>query len=299
MNLRIRLFAKLLRFVFDRFVLTRIGYEVDGCPQEFKDEERTIPTADGPVRALFHWPARHDGTLPVLVNIHGGGFVFGLPEHDAVFCRRIAANVQCLVVNLDYARSPEHPFPKALHQCWGAVTWLADNAATLGIDTGRIAVGGHSAGGNLTAGVAAMAKDRGYPKLCLQILDYPFVDAHTSPQQKIARTGKPLLTPKLMELFNTCYLHDANLSSSPQVSPLLTPAEELAGQAPALVITAEYDRLRDEADAYAGKLKQAGVPVRHQVFQGVDHAFTHIGPKSPADSAWRLMEECLRQSFST
>lgn len=289
--------AKALRFFFNRIVLRKIGYEVD-APLEFRDEERMIPTSEGPVRALFHWPAKHDGLLPVFVNIHGGGFLFGLPEHDAVFCRRVAANLQCLVVNLDYAKSPENLFPKALHQCYAAVSWLADNAAEIGIDAARIAIGGHSAGGNLTAGVAAMAKAKGHPKLCLQILDFPFMDACTDPAQKRARIAKPLLTPGLMGFFNACYLSEAGQSSLPQVSPLFATVTDLAGQAPALVITAEYDVLRDEGDQYAKKLKQAGVSVRHEVFPGTDHDFIHIGPKASADEAWKLMEEELRQSFS-
>jgi acetyl esterase len=297
MKFSARLKAKALRFFFNRIVLRKVGYEVD-APLEFRDEERMLPTAEGSVRALFHWPAKHEGLLPVFVNIHGGGFLFGLPEHDAVFCRRVAANLQCLVVNLDYAKSPEHPFPKALHQCYGAVSWLAENAASIGIDGARIAVGGHSAGGNLTAGVAAMAKTKGFPKFCLQILDFPFLDGLTDPAQKYARIAKPLLTPGLMSFFNACYLPNAEQFSLPQVSPLLTAVADLAGQAPALVITAEYDVLRDEGDQYADKLKQAGISVRHEVFPGTDHDFIHIGPKESADAAWRLMEECLRQSFS-
>ncbi|MDZ4252477.1 MAG: alpha/beta hydrolase fold domain-containing protein [Sulfuritalea sp.] len=189
--------AKAVRFVFDHFILTKIGYPVDGLG-ESRDEERILPTAAGPVRALIHRPAKGEGALPVFVNIHGGGFVFGLPEHDAVFCRR---------------------------------------------------------------------------------------------------TAKPLLTPGLMNLFNDCYLPRPALATDPRVSPLLAPLESLRGLPPALVITAEYDVLRDEGDAYAARLMEAGVAVRHEVYPGADHAFSHIGPKAPADAAWVLMEDCLRQAF--
>jgi len=289
--------AKAVRFVFDHFILTKIGYPVDGLG-ESRDEERILPTTAGPVRALIHRPAKGEGAaLPVFVNIHGGGFVFGLPEHDAVFCRRIAARVGCVVVNLDYARAPEHPFPVAPDQCYAAVDWLAEHAAELGIDAGRIAVGGHSAGGNLTAHVVAEAKARGGPKICLQILDYPYTDAATPTTAKQARIAKPLLTPGLMNLFNDCYLPRPAQATNPRVSPLLAPLESLRGLPPALVITAEYDVLRDEGDAYAARLMEAGVAVRHEVYPGADHAFTHIGPKAPADAAWALMEDCLRQAF--
>ncbi|MBI5899995.1 MAG: alpha/beta hydrolase [Rhodocyclales bacterium] len=287
--------ARAVRFVFDRFILPRIGYDVDGLG-ETCDEERILPTATGPVRALIHRPGRDSGPLPLFVNIHGGGFVFGLPEHDAVFCRRIAARVGCVVANLDYARAPEHPFPVAPDQCYAAVAWLAEHAAELGIDASRIAVGGHSAGGNLTAYVVAQAKARGGPDIRFQVLDYPFTDARTDPAAKRVRTDKPLLKPGLMNLFNACYV-PPELAGDPRVSPLFAPLDELRGQPPALVITAEYDALRDEGDAYAARLREAGVPVRHEVFPGVDHVFTHVGPKAQADAAWALMEDCLRQAF--
>lgn len=288
--------AKLIRFVFDRFILPKIGYPVDGLG-ETRDEERTAATAAGPVRMLIHRPAHVERALPVFVNIHGGGFVFGRPEHDAVFCRRIAARVGCVVVNLDYARAPEHPFPTAPEQCYAAVAWIAEHGAELGVDPTRIAIGGHSAGGNITAFIAAQAKTRGGPKICFQILDYPYVDARTDPALKHKRIKKPLLTPGLMKLFNACYLVRPEQAGDVRVSPLYAPLEDLRGQPPALVITAENDVLRDEGDAYAARLKEAGVEVRHQVFPGVDHVFTHTGPKASADAAWALMEECLGKAF--
>lgn len=297
MNPGKRLFAKALRFFFDRFVLRKLGYELDPHVAG-PDEERHIPTAHGPVRVLFHWPEERRANMPLFVNIHGGGFLFGLPDHDAPFCRRIAQNLGCLVVNIHYHRAPEHPFPTAYQQCFEIVCWLAEHLGKEGIDTTRIAVGGHSAGGNLVAGVMAQAKAKGGPRFCLQILDYPFMDGHTDPAAKKARIDKPLITPGLASLFNGCYLRNPADALLPQVSPLFAPVETLRGQPPALVITAEYDLLRDEGDGYAEKLRQAGVPVRHEVFAGVDHAFTHTGPKVQADAAWRLMEESLRQAFS-
>jgi acetyl esterase len=291
-----RLFAKALRFFFDHFVLTKIGYAVDPFPAG-SDEERLIPTAHGAVRALFHWPRERGEKLPLFVHIHGGGFLFGRPDHDAVFCRRIAQKVGCLVVNLDYWRTPEHQFPTAYHQCYEAMVWLADNAAELGIDADRIAVGGHSAGGNLAAGVVAQAKEHDGPKPCLQILDYPFTDAYTDPHAKQARIAKPLISPGQAGLFNRLYVQDPAQARSPRVSPLFASIDSLRGQPPALVITAGNDLLRDEGDAYAAKLREAGVAVRHEMFPDVDHYFTHIGPKEPADAAWNLMEESLSEAF--
>jgi acetyl esterase len=283
-------------------VLRKAGYALDNVPAIFKDEERIVPTPQGDMRTLFHWPAKANGAgtpLPVLVMFHGGGFVFGLPEHEAAFCRRIAQNVGCVVINPDYVRSPEHPFPAAAHQCYELVAWVAREAAALGIDPARIAVGGHSAGGNLATVVAAQALAKGFPKICLQILDYPFLDAAMAPWKKPFPIPKPLITPELADLFNRCYMPKGANARDPLVSPVHSELAALSGHPPALVITAEHDLLRDEADKYAKMLQQAGVKVRHEVFAGVDHAFTHIGPKASADAAWGLMEECLLQSFSS
>lgn len=299
MNLKTRISAKLLRFFFDNVVLKKKNYPMETA-KRFQEEERRIATSEGQVRTLFHWPVETGEKrerLPVMVMIHGGGFVFGQPEHESEFCRRMAENVGCLVVNPDYARAPEHVFPKALHQCYELVSWLADHADTLGIDPARIAVGGHSAGGTLAAGVVAMAVKMGHPKICFQILDYPFLDAATPPGEKTFHIPKPLINPGLADLFNRCYLADGQNPRDPLASPLFAHPDSLKGHPPTLVITAEQDLLRDEADSYAAKLKAAGVDVHHEIFPGVDHAFTHIGPKRAADEAWRLMEQKLTAAF--
>ena len=301
MNFGIRLKAKALRFFFDRIVLRKPAYAIDNVPATFNDEERFVPTPQGNMRTLFHWPrnAKSTGTpIPAVVMFHGGGFVFGLPEHEADFCRRIAQNVGCVVINPDYVRSPEHPFPAAANQCYELVAWVAREAVALGIDPARIAVGGHSAGGNLATVVAAQSLTKGFPKICCQILDYPFLDGSTDPRDKPLPIPKPLITPELATLFNSCYMPEGTNARDSLLSPVYSELAALSEHPPALVITAEHDVLRDEADRYAKMLQQAGVEVRHEVFPGVDHAFTHTGPKSSADAAWFLMEEYLRQTFS-
>lgn len=300
MNWTTRLKAKALRFFFNNVVMRKPAYPIDGVPTTFNDEERIIPTPQGGVRTLFHWPSSAKdakSAIPAIVLIHGGGFVFGLPEHEAAFCRRLAENVGCLVINPDYVLSPEHPFPEAAHQCYELVAWVAREAKSLGIDPERIAIGGHSAGGNLATVVVAQSLTKGFPKLCYQIIDYPFLDGDTDPRDKPLPIPKPVITPELATLFNSCYMPKGTNTRDPLLSPVYADLASLSGHPPTLVITAEYDVLRAEADKYAEMLRKAGVKVQHEIFAGVDHAFTHNGPKDSADAAWKLMEECLREAF--
>ncbi|MBN1005622.1 alpha/beta hydrolase [Amphritea pacifica] len=301
MNWKIRFKAKALRFFIDRIVMRKPAYQIDGVPETAHDEELMIPTPQGETRTLFHWPAKArntDSPLPALVLIHGGGFVFGLPEHETPFCQRLANNTGCVVINPDYVLSPEYPFPHAIHQCYELVAWVAREATSMGIDPQRIAVGGHSAGGNLATGVAAQALARGFPNICFQILDYPFLDGSVDARNKPLPIPKPVITPELATLFNSCYMPEGTNLRDPLLSPVCAALDDLAGHPPALVITAENDVLREEADRYADMLRRAGVPVRHVVFPGVDHAFTHNGPKPSADAAWQLIEDYVRAAFA-
>lgn len=300
MNLKTYIKARALRFFFDRIVMRKPAYQIDGIPVATKDETLRIPTPQGVARALLHRPPQArpgEAGRPAVIMFHGGGFVFGLPEHEAPFCRRLANNLDCIVVNPEYVLSPEHPFPHAVRQCYEIVAWLAREAGRLGIDPQRIAVGGHSAGGNLATGVAAQALAKGFPKICFQVLDYPFLDATVAPEDKPSSIANPLIAPGLANLFNSCYMPAGTNLHDPLLSPVCSDKAALVGHPPALVITAEYDTLRAEADRYAGMLCEAGVAVRHEVVAGVDHAFTHNGPKEAADAAWQLIEQCLREAF--
>ena len=296
MNLLQSLKAKLLRALAKRmkgkFVYDAAQFPLRAVAEEF------IPTAWGPARALFYWPNTASAhPLPVYLNLHGGGFVAGVPEHDDSFCRRLAHNLGCLVVNLDYVLAPEHPFPAGLRQSVAVLEWLAEQAATLGIDPQRIAVGGHSAGGNLATGVANLARGHQRLKVVHQVIDYAALDVSQDPAFKLSSLDQPLLRPGLMRFFNSCYLSDPAQALDPLVSPLLATVGELRGMPPATLITAEYDVLRAEGEAYAEKLRQAGVPVTERMFAGCDHMFTHLGPDDSAEQAWQLMEDGLRGAF--
>lgn len=296
MNLLQTLKAKLLRALAKR-MKAKFVYDPARYPLRSVDEQY-IPTTWGAARALFYWPDVPSGErLPVYLNLHGGGFVAGVPEHDDSYCRRLAHNLGCLVVNLDYVLAPEHPFPAGLRQSFEVLEWLAEQGETLGIDPQRIAVGGHSAGGNLAAGLAILARGHQRLRLVHQIIDYAALDVSQAPELKRSTLDKPLLGPGLMRFFNRCYLSDPAQARDPLVSPLLAPVEALRGLPAATLITAEYDILRAEGEAYGEKLRQAGVAVNEKMFPGCDHMFTHLGPDVSADEAWQFIEDALRGAF--
>ena len=296
MNLLRTLKAKLLR-AFAKRMKAKFIYDATQYPLRAVDET-FIPTAWGPARALFYWPDTPSSEpMPVYLNLHGGGFVAGVPEHDDSYCRRLAHNLGCLVVNLDYVLAPEHPFPAGLRQSLEVLEWLAGQASVLGIDPQRIAIGGHSAGGNLTAGLARLTQGNPRLRVVHQIIDYAALDLSQAPELKLSSLAEPLLRPGLMHFFNSCYLSDPAQARDPLVSPLLASVDALRGLPPATVITAEYDILRAEGEAYAQKMREAGVAVNARMFPGCDHMFTHLGPDASADEAWQFIEEVLRGAF--
>jgi acetyl esterase len=213
--------------------------------------------------------------LPLLVFFHGGGWVVGdIATHDTV-CRHLANRAECAVVSVDYRLAPEHKFPAAVDDAYTATAWVAENAAALGVDAGRLAVGGDSAGGNLAAVVCLMARDRGAPRISYQLLVYPATDAAMR-HESIARFAEGhVLTRATMRWFYEQYLPSPEDAADWRVSPLV--AADLAGLPPAYVLTAGYDPLCDEGDAYAARLAAAGVPVEHRRFPGQIHGFTTNG----------------------
>ncbi|OUD03989.1 alpha/beta hydrolase [Streptomyces swartbergensis] len=262
-----------------------------------RTEVLRVATGAGPVNCTVYRPPAISGALaPVYVNFHGGGFVVGRPEQDDHICRYIAATAGCVVVNVDYAVAPQRQFPVPVTQAYDVTAWVSANGPACNWDGSRIAVGGHSAGANLTAAVCRMARDRGTFTPLLQIIDSAPLDQLADPSTKQSLIAKPLLTPQLMRVFTAAYVPDPADRDHPLVSPGL--ADDLAGLPPALVITAENDRLRDEGDAYAKALEAAGVPVTHRVFEGVDHYFTHTGPVPEGKEAIDLMATTLRNALS-
>jgi acetyl esterase len=230
------------------------------------------PGGDVPLRLYAN---EHGGLRPALVYFHGGGFVFGnLDTHDAV-CRALAKASGAVVISVDYRLAPEHKFPAAVDDSYAATVWVAANAEKLGIDARRIAVGGDSAGGNLATVIAMRCRDAGGPTLAAQVLIYPVTDVSTFETGSHRELGEGyFLTRAAMEWFTGHYLASADQKRHPEASPLLAP--NLRGLPPALVITAEFDPLRDEGEAYAQRLQQAGVPVTVSRYPGMIHGFVSM-----------------------
>ncbi|MFA5122183.1 alpha/beta hydrolase [Zavarzinia sp.] len=239
-----------------------------------KVEDRTIPGPGGDLPIRIYTPvAAPAGPLPVLVFFHGGGFVIGsLDTHDAP-CRLLANEARCLVVSVDYRLAPEHRFPAAVDDCLAAVNWVAGHFAEIGADPMRIAVGGDSAGGNLSAVVAQMTRDAGSPKLAFQLLIYPATDALHEGLSRKANAEGYMLDQDLMQWFFNQYVGHLGLEdlTDPRFSPLRH--KDLSKLAPAHVIVAGFDPLRDEGLAYADALRAAGVPVTTAEYPGLIHGF--------------------------
>ncbi|HEV8584679.1 MAG TPA: alpha/beta hydrolase [Methylomirabilota bacterium] len=234
--------------------------------------------------------------LPVYVYFHGGGWVIGdLETHDVV-CRQITAESGVCVISVDYRLAPEHKFPASVDDAWAATRWIAAHAADLGVDGAKVAVGGDSAGGNLAAVVALLARDGGSPPIALQVLIYPVTDLSAESQSYTDLADGYMLTRDSMRWFKAQYLTKEEDAADWRVSPLRAPS--LAGVAPALVITAGYDPLRDEGEAYARRLREAGVGVDAVCFGGMIHGFVPMGRL--IDTAFRgvtLIAGSLRQAL--
>jgi acetyl esterase len=231
--------------------------------------------ADIPLRARHYAPAELGRPAPLLVFFHGGGFVFGdLDTHDGV-CRMLCRHAGAHVLAIDYRLAPEHPFPAAVEDARAALRWACANASDLGADPRRIGVGGDSAGGNLAAVVAQLAARDGGPAPVLQLLIYPVTD-FTSRRRSRELFGEGFfLTNASLDWFDTNYLGATRAQASdPRASPLL--AEDLSGLAPALVVTAAFDPLRDEGEDYARALQAAGTPATLRRFPGFIHAFVSV-----------------------
>lgn len=264
---------------------------------EVKDLVMKGPAGDIPLR-LYRGSALQPGKpQPVLVYYHGGGWVIGgLDSHDGV-CRDLANGANCTVISVDYRMGPEHKFPAAVDDSIAALEWIAANAKDLGIDPGRLAVGGDSAGGNLSAVVSIHARDNGGPKIAFQMLVYPACDMTTDKGSIVEFAEQLPLTRATMDWFMDLYLADKKDAEDWRASP--AKAKSLKGLPPAYVMTAGMDPLRDEGEAYAKALAAAGVPVEAKRFDGQIHGFITMGKfVQDAHVAAREMSRVLKAAFA-
>jgi acetyl esterase len=233
-------------------------------------QDRTVPGPAGEIPVRVYTPAG-EGPFPVVVYFHGGGWVIGDLEVVDQPCRQLASAAGAIVVSVDYRLAPEHRYPAAFDDSYAATVWVGAHAAEIGGDPARLAVAGDSAGGNLAAAVALAARDRGGPELAAQLLIYPVTDFNFGTASYQDNREGYLLTKGSMQWFWAHYLGAQDLDKDPYACPLR--ADSLVGLPPAYVATSEYDPLRDEGEAYARRLEEAGVAVTAKRFDGLLHGF--------------------------
>ena len=255
-----------------------------------------VPGPAGPIVVRIYTPKGGQAALPGLVYLHGGGWARGsLQTHDIV-CRSLANGAGCVVVSVDYRMAPEHRFPAAFEDSLAATRWVGEHAAELGIDPRRLAVGGDSAGGNLAAAVALAARDAGGPSLVHQLLIYPVTDYNFDTRSYADNAEGYMLTRAAMQHYWRLYLRDGSDGADFRASPLR--ARDFGNLPPALVITAEFDPLRDEGRAYADRLREAGTPVLYREYPGMVHGFvTSAGVLDAGKQAVREAAAALKDAF--
>lgn len=235
-------------------------------------EDRTIDGPDGHELPIRVYVPEGEGPFPLHVTYHGGGFVIGNLDTHHANAQTISSKAGVVVVSVDYRLAPEHPYPAAPEDSYAALVWAVEHADELGADASRLTVSGDSAGGNLAAVVSAMARDRGGPPIALQVLVYPVTEPEGEFPSRVENGEGYFLTSATMDWFHECYLQGQ--APEPYNAPLRIP--DMAGMPPALVLTAEYDPLRDEGEAYAARLEEAGVAVTCTRYEGMIHGFASM-----------------------
>lgn len=288
------------------------GFRLEGDPQAVRDmialtprpegeavasvETRTIPVNGAEIPVRIYRPDLRQGAKPALVWFHGGGWVIGSLDGADFGCRLMTNASDCVVISVDYRLAPEHKFPTAVDDCFAVTSWVAEHAAELGVDASRLAVGGDSAGGNLAAVVSQLARDAGGPDIGFQALVYPVTEHSYATPSYTENADGYLLTKASMVWFWGHYLRSEADGRDPRASPLL--ARDLSNLPPALVITAEFDPLRDEGQAYAARLVAAGVKVEARRFEGQIHAFYANPAIDDGVAAARIVGERIKSALA-
>ncbi|MCT9078305.1 alpha/beta hydrolase [Streptomyces fulvoviolaceus] len=270
--------------------------ELQAEPVEKPDVEEkwiTVPADVGEVAVRIVRPSGGQGTLPVVLYVHGGGWVIGnVGTHDRLV-RELAVGANAAVVFVEYDRSPEAKYPVAVEQAYATARWITARGAETGLDASRLAVAGDSVGGNMAAALTLMAKRRRDVTFVHQSLYYPVTDAGQNTESYREFADGPYLTAKAMAWFWDCYTTDLAQRAEITVSPLRASLKELQGLPPALVIVDENDVLRDEGEAYARRLTQADVPTTSIRINGALHDFMMLNPLRSTQAATAAMEQAI------
>ncbi len=279
--------AQLLRKVKTYRFLFSIIFGIQNARIKRMGKEMFLNTDRGKVRVLAY-NLDNPNKLPLFVDIHGSGFVMAHAEMDDPYMMNIAKKANVKILSVDYSLSPEEVFPKALNECYDVIKYAKEHASEFGIDSENIAVGGHSAGGNLAAAICLLEAERKTIGLKCAILDYPPLDIATDPYLK--PKPKKAIPPSMARLFNAAYCTKQE-AKNPLVSPAFATIEQLRFFPPTLIITASQDSLCKEAEDFRDKLEEAGVKVAHKRFEA-QHGFT-LGNSPAAKEAWQLMIDYL------
>lgn len=267
--------------------------------ERIEEIERTIPGPNGapdvPIR--IYMPKDRTGAGPGFVNFHGGGFILGDLEMEHPRCLTMATDGGAVSVGVDYRLAPENPFPAGVEDCYAALRWVVESAAELKIDPAKIAIGGGSAGGNLTAAVALMARDRGGPDLTFQMLIYPAIDERCETQSMKDGAGLYIWDyQNSLDMWNQ-YIGQDRSNVSPYAAPAR--AQDLSGLPPAYMMTCEHDPLRDEAIIYAMRLMAAGVQVELHNYPGTVHWFDFLTPSEISTRAVNEGVEAFKRAMAS
>lgn len=256
-------------------------------------KEMTVKTPVGEVRVLCFGLDTKDKE-PVLFDLHGGGFVMHTADADINICRYFQKNCHCKVISIDYAKAPEHPYPQAVNEVYEVVKYFTIHAKEYGIDTEHMCIGGHSAGGNLTAVTCLKSLKEKDFSFCGQILDYPPLDLSINPYDKPCPEGA--IPPKIAAAFDACYLPDSSYEECPYVSPVYSKKEDMIGLPDALIIAAGHDSLHDEAVHYYDLLCESKVPAQLLEYPNAAHGFTMQESPDTTD-ALKKMAQFLNHCF--
>ncbi|MCB0975952.1 MAG: alpha/beta hydrolase [Acidimicrobiales bacterium] len=274
-----------IHFVDQRRISANVASRLGGLvmpagPKPASTTDVAVRVDGGRIRVRIHRP-HGPGPHPLHVFIHGGGWAIGTLDERDPRCRQIVAGADCVVASIEYRLAPENAYPTPVEDCYAALLWLVEHADEHGIDPSRISVGGESAGGNLSAVLCLLARDRSGPRICHQWLDVPAVDLTKSQPSFREVPDGYLLDAAVIDAYLDAYLLNPDQAKDPYASPLF--ADSHADLPPAWIMSCEYDKLRDDGAAYATALREAGVQVHHEVLPGHVHpsfAFTRMVPSA-------------------